>query len=270
MRTEEEDKISGLANATARLTFTSSAIGSLKNASATATGFFWRSKESVYLITNWHNVTGLRADTLACNGSFKPSDVLIETYVRTTDGTENLGIKEPLFENTIPCWREYPENSKKMDVVALEIRQTSTPAAAFFCVNDVEFDKKFIPLIGDGCFVSGFPEGISGPSSTPIWKRASIASHPHLNHDEQPVFLIDTIGNKGLSGSPVFIVDTVARIVGKDKLSTTVNFGPIVSFLGVYAGRLSDKGIGSQLGRVWKRELIDEIIANKNEPSNPH
>jgi hypothetical protein len=36
---------------------------------------------------------------------------------------------------------------------------------------------------------------------------------------------------------------------------------PVIRFIGVYSGRLGgDDEFAAQLGRVWKRQLIDEVI----------
>jgi hypothetical protein len=38
-------------------------------------------------------------------------------------------------------------------------------------------------------------------------------------------------------------------------------------FLGVYSGRLGEDEFKAQLGIVWKKEVIEEIITGKNVPS---
>jgi hypothetical protein len=62
-----------------------------------------------------------------------------------------------------------------------------------------------------------------------------------------------------MSGSPV--------IAGHDgfygkggKITDGAIFGTVESFLGIYSGRFGRDELGAQLGRVWKKSVIEEII----------
>ena len=46
------------------------------------TGFLWKHDDAVYLVTNWHNLAGLRSDTLEEMGAFCPNMLELSFYLR--------------------------------------------------------------------------------------------------------------------------------------------------------------------------------------------
>ena len=232
-------------------------------------GCLWYHNNKTYLITNWHNVTGNHPETGENIGGFCPNKFFIRfKYLipKEEKGMNNImeAIREiDLFdENLNPNWIEHSAG-KQVDIVAIPLNLELQEGVIIKHINDQDYVDDWFPEVGDDCFIIGYPEGISGPWNTPIWKRGSVASLPLLDYDEKPVFLLDTIGNSGLSGSPV--IGNGNGIFEKDNTKTiTANsiIGSWKNFVGIYAGRLSETGIGSQLGRVWKSHLIDEIMNN--------
>jgi len=230
------------------------------------TGFLWNSTNETFLVTNWHNVTGLNSVNHRPNGTFCPTSLTLEFRVclLKTNGQDLLTLRRREIrlydEKGNPIWREHQLRSS-IDLVVLHIPNALIGHGSIFCLNAVEFENRWQPEIGAECFVVGFPEGLSGPLYSPIWKRGSIASEPAHNHGTEPVFLIDTLGNEGLSGSPVigessgvFTPDPTGKMTGDSIL------GRWRRFIGVYSGRTSKEGVGFQLGRVWKPKLLDEIF----------
>lgn len=231
------------------------------------TGFLWRYKTQSYAVTNWHNVTGLHPETKKPIGTFTPNMLEMKYWIselsdnkHEIDHVQN-SILSQMFNGKLPIWLEHPLHSH-VDLVCIPIKLTYSSGHREQCLNDTVLDKNYTPSVGDDCFITGFPEGMHGPFNTPIWKRASIATEPDLNYGEQPLLLVDTIGNSGLSGSPVMSMGR--EFHPPDAKGMVHRLGPWKAFLGVYAGRMSDKGIGSQLGRVWKKHLIDEICQNRD------
>ncbi len=101
--------------------------------------------------------------------------------------------------------------------------------------------------------VIGFPLGLAAAGKLPIWKTGHVASDIDINYDGKPIFLIDATTKPGMSGSPV-----VALVKGLRRTSTGWNLGggEFIRFLGIYSGRIGD----SEIGRVWKPEVLDEIL----------
>jgi len=102
----------------------------------------------------------------------------------------------------------------------------------------------------DECFIIGFPEGIEAPGLAPIFKRGTLASDMQSGATANNPYLIDTLGNRGLSGAPVIGKGTGILNPGGDRNVTLQSkIGTWLNFCGVYTGRMSDHGVGSQLGR---------------------
>ena len=233
---------------------------------STATGFFWRSGDQFYLVTNWHNVTGLNAENLEPIGTFYPSH--LDLAFRVCVGNESTGvhlvlrtIRCSLYDgNGQPNWIEHLSR-RDVDLVAIQFNIQELGTGTVFPLNDCKFANDWKPDVGADAFVVGFPEGFSGPLRTPIWKRASIASEPNFSIDEFPFLVVDTIGNQGLSGSPVLARASGIRIPnGSNEITDETVIGTWENLIGVYAGRMDKAGIGSQLGRVWKVDLIDDLL----------
>lgn len=234
---------------------------------AVSSGFLWKHYDHIYVLTNWHCLSGRHAKTLLPLGSFFPNRILVECklHVPVSDQPDLGILRRFSYEVQIEdesgnrLWIEHPRGHA-VDIAAFLLPVVVTGGSRFFCLNEVDYEGRWRPTVATDAFIVGFPEGASSTNVTPIWKRASIASEPDLGHDGDQVILIDTIGNKGLSGSPVVAF-------GSGMFSPTGSFssdsviGTWKRFIGIYAGRLGEEGIWSQLGRVWKAELLDELFA---------
>ena len=237
------------------------------------TGFIWKFQNEYFLFSNWHNFTGINPDTGKPLGTFTPSMLEISYWVRGPtfeDGTARHSIRSSefsLYANDIPIWTEHP-SGRDIDLAALRLIFIPEENINLIALNDVTSVSDLVLNVGLECFIVGFPEGIPGPQGTPIWKRASIATEPELDANEKPQFLVDSIGNSGLSGSPVVATGKGTKNVQSDTVFVSGVWSEII---GVYSGRMSPDGVGSQLGRVWKRHLLDEVCANLAMcPPNPH
>ncbi len=118
---------------------------------------------------------------------------------------------------------------------------------------------------GDDLFVLGYPKGIADFSAAPIWKRATVASDPNVGWNRQPKFLIDCASREGMSGAPVIAYHKNGRI--HFGTSSVASAGPAALLHGIYVGRIVDNEVSkedrffeAQIGTVWKRLVIDEII----------
>jgi hypothetical protein len=242
-----------------------------------ATGFFWRHGQTVYLVTNWHVVTGKDIFT----GKFMkhgwcPSSLLVHfvTHERPTlPITPAPGIPNKQFsirQVEMPLHHEYDQPlwiqhqncfDWNIDIAILPlIPDASGDNLNIVCVNDSRFDRMF-HLVGSDVLVIGHPlssEGGHYPLTFPVWKRGSIASEPLLPWNMRPAFLVDVRTSEGMSGSPV-----IRRTYGPATMAdlTIADRNVVCSeFMGVYSGRLYDDERNANIGLVWYRNLIDEII----------
>lgn len=248
--------------------------------SATGSGFFWRRDGGIlsrrkgwFLITNWHNVTGLNADTGKGMSDFIPNRLCVTARcaVRREGAitvVQAFNAEFDLYDGEMPRWIEHPLG-RAVDCVAVPIDVSVFENFSQKALNDYDFQADLLPLVGMECFVVGYPLGLKGRVSTPIWKRGSIATEPELDHDKLPLVLIDTATRQGMSGSPVIIRHHGVHSPTGDIADDTV-FGTVENILGIYSGRIGDDDLGGQLGRVWKMRVIDEIFQSGNRGVHPN
>ncbi|WP_188526311.1 trypsin-like peptidase domain-containing protein [Sinisalibacter lacisalsi] len=236
---------------------------------ASATGFFWRVDERIFLISNRHVVTGRNETGVMLENAFDPLFLDVHFYSkngRSTDGytsVEFKSIRVNLWKNGEPDWIEHQDH-RNFDVVAIDLGENLD----VFAVNDKEQDDRIWAEAGSDCFIVGFPQALRGPAQTPIWKRASIATEPTLDFNETPVFLCDSATREGMSGAPVF-VKALGNFGREGEGPHSGFFGFWTKFIGVYAGRNGNDQTGFQLGRVWRSEVVSQMIENPKRPTAP-
>jgi len=225
---------------------------------ATGTCFFWEANGRVYLVTNWHNITGRNSisgehlsKTLA-----EPDSIRFNHWPERKL-TARREVEIDLYDKNGPCWLVHPVHGKLVDVVCLPL--PFGEEANVFPINKLPTAPLDLKVAQD-VFVLGFPMGI-GVERLPIWKRASVASEPSIDVEYVPKLYIDTAGAHGMSGAPVIALNKfyLAPLGG-----TVFDMGRSTSFVGVYSGRVgSGDTLAAQLGIVWKSAVIDEIIAGQ-------
>lgn len=224
------------------------------------TATFYESNGKPVLVTNWHNVTGVRAD------NFKPlhSKGLLPNIVRihykqwadlAKTVLRSAYVDLPLYKENQPVWLEHPQRSA-VDVVVIPLDGASFHDFANRCVNTIDQESGLDVYVGMDCFLLGFPEGLIGPANTPIWKRGSIAREPY----QSVPYLVDSVTRKGMSGAPVIAQHSGFFGQSGDRLSGNEIIGTVERFVGIYSGRLGDDALGFQLGVAWRAGVIKEIL----------
>ncbi|MDF4518534.1 trypsin-like peptidase domain-containing protein [Vibrio parahaemolyticus] len=225
---------------------------------STATAFVLRFRESNYLITNWHVVSGRDADTEEC---------LDKKYLAIPNKLKVLFHKKgklgewvekdiPLLdENEEPLWLEHP-HSNLVDIVAIPIE--SNKDIELFPIDFNLKDTDMMPFPALPVSIIGFPLGLFTGTRWPIWKTGHIASDHDIDYEEnKPAFLIDATTRSGMSGSPVVMrADSFQTQNGNYSIAA----GMQTRLLGGYAGRIHGE---SEIGRVWRPFLIQEIVEQK-------
>lgn len=237
---------------------------------ATGTGFIYKHEDVFYLITNGHNITGINPESgqrLSKVHSGFPTK--ITTAVRYIPQDEKR-MAHRYFDINLydendqyPLWYVHPEHSYKVDVVAIPICSTNEVPENYklFPINEHPFEESS-PNVADDAFIIGFPLDIVGNHELPIWKRATIATEIAINLDGLPKLLVDTATRSGMSGSPVIYQRGGYHQYKPDRSKDF--FGTLCDFLGVYSGRIgAEDNLQAQLGIVWKKHVIDEILQAK-------
>jgi hypothetical protein len=233
-----------------------------------ATGFIWEQSGQTYLITNWHVVAARDAFTgenLSSHGGW-PNRIRALFNLRGAQIEKEERIFNIRDENGRPLWLVHPVRGRRVDVVAIPCDPDNDPTFSLHPITKYIAQQLTIRIAMD-VFVLGYPFGPE-PPGYPVWKRGSMASEPDLAQIGTGYYLIDTASLPGMSGSPVI-----------RRIWTMVNVGEIVipaptplrtEFLGVYSGRrkLKNSEQDSQLGLVWPRSCIEEIIWGNKRDEN--
>ena len=230
------------------------------------TGFIWRYSDAVFLVTVLHNLTGKNVFTGECD--FTPQLIQAEVPMRMGKSGQGIGSYEfrPVTDEGEKRWGQVADN---IDVAAIKLIQKGDWGYSLMtCLNDYAFQENLFVEPGSDCIVAGYPESFQFTAKTPLFKRASIASQPELDYRDLPYFLVDTLGNKGMSGSPVYARHSGLLLTDPPEEKNRGHIGVYERFLGIYSGREGHEGLGFQLGRVTKTHAVEQavLLANASEP----
>lgn len=224
---------------------------------SSGTGFVVSSQTGYLLITNRHNVTGRRQDNgrpMSPTGGV-PDRLCIWHNVRGQIGNWTPQIY-PLYDGDgVPLWREHPALGAEADFVALPIEVQNDIVC--YELSTAQPEQQLLIQPSDPVSIIGFPFGKSAGGLFGIWVAGFMASEPDVNYQNLPLFLVDCRARPGQSGSPVIAL----RKGNVSFKSGDVHMGQVscVEMLGIYSGRISEE---SDLGIVWKREAIDELVSS--------
>lgn len=245
-----------------------------------ATSFFYRRDERwIYLVTNWHVVTGRDpiSPGFSKSGAI-PTALRLKLHKKVAKGHIRLSQKVQLDvsindeSGNAPEWMEHPKHKYMVDLAVIKIRNDDDFNANVECGYLAEyqnFQEDFSPSVMDDVFVVGYPWGLTGGDLVlPLYKRGSVASEPLVDYQGLPRFLIDCRTASAMSGSPVLCAHS-GIWAPNGKFASDSVIGTVENFAGVYSGRLKmqdpaeDMKVAdriSEIGVVWKRKALDEIV----------
>ncbi|TGS15995.1 serine protease [Mesorhizobium sp. M2E.F.Ca.ET.209.01.1.1] len=242
------------------------------------TSFFYkRDARWLYLVTNWHVVTGRSpfAPKFSQTGAVP---VKLRLRLHRNIGPDSFRLSQKI-EHTIsindsegekPLWLEHPSHQYKVDIAVIRIPNDDnlTNLATFsFLDEEKDLQTDYQPEPMADAFVLGYPWGLSsGDGVLPLYKRGSVASDPRVDYSQLPRFLIDCRTAGGMSGAPV-LVSRSGVWAPNGILDDSTVFGTVTNFVGVYSGRLETNMANSaaqdaisELGIVWKKAALDQIV----------
>ena len=221
-----------------------------------ATGCVVQDAGALWLVTNWHVVSGRRTDNgqpLSQQTGATPDRLRVAHNVNGQVAWVEREY-ELLSPDGEPRWVEHPVFRRRVDVAALRI--SPEPGLKFYPYELNEEGDQLAAGMGEGLSIIGFPFGRTGGGRLAIWVKGWVATEPGVDFDELPCFLVDSRTRQGQSGSPViaYVGGGAARM---ESGSTNFYNGPITRFMGIYSGRIS---VESDLGVVWKRTAVAQVI----------
>ncbi|MFG1784022.1 trypsin-like peptidase domain-containing protein [Rhodococcus oryzae] len=222
------------------------------NVGATGTGFTARHRDQLYLITNYHNVSGRNPRTNEFHSSKGEPDAIRVSFPALgrsfgfDDATTPIEpVVEQLYEEGLPRWLEHG-SILSADVVALPI--SPPPGTEVLSYRLDEPEEKLSMAPADRVSVVGFPYGHS-VQGLAIWTQGSIASEPMSSAGSMAQysrFLVDARTRTGQSGSPVIAFRNAGEPVTRIKDGRrSVDWArePISELLGIYCGRVVDQSM---------------------------
>jgi hypothetical protein len=229
-----------------------------------ATGFLMPKGGRMYLVSNWHVLSGLDANSLTPmdkrNGAIP--DRIVVHYRNPSSAGFTAPFEITLHDKTFrPFWLEHPLG-RKVDLACIEVPIPTTSNQIFPTTGNSR--KPLKKSIMSTCFIVGYPFGTLNVHDFPVWKSGTIASEPDFGHTGPSNLLVDATTSSGMSGSPVYMVST-GNIVYEDSTSF-MPIGPnshATEFLGVYSGRVGSSLDSSflDLGIVWRVFLVQELLS---------
>jgi hypothetical protein len=225
------------------------------------TAFTWRDRESHFLITNWHNVSGRDPNTNKHLSKTAAEPNMLHAFFNSKD--KNLGdkhlIKMQIRNEYEVFWYVHPALKRKVDLVAIPLVGAIVSTIEFYPLNKMG-STDLLVKIGMDVFILGYPFGRG--NGLPVWKRGSIASEPDLVPIVDNYLLVDTASRPGMSGSPVILRSVGTHLTQGNNF--VVSGDTANKLIGVYSGRLHTQDpLDAQIGMVWPVVYIEEIIAGR-------
>ena len=164
-----------------------------------ASGFFFRRGDRIFLISNRH----VFADAQSAH---HPDRIEIGVHTDLQDLTRHAVISLPLYHEGLAQWRETSDSGGAVDIAAMEIPAGSLPAdAALQAFEDTHLEARDEQVaVGDALTIAGFPLGFQDTVyHLAVARSAAIASAYGVRFQGQGYFLTDARTHRGSSGSPV-------------------------------------------------------------------
>jgi hypothetical protein len=230
---------------------------------AQASGFLWRHDGQIFLVSNWHVLSGrnpLTGQPLDTRNGACPNRIELGLNLRGSDGAPQPAMAQAsIVRDGGNLWLQHPQHGQDVDVAVL-VLPSEYQHRALLALNDLPETSNMAVYVGQDVFVLGYPldPGLSG--GLPIWKRGSIANEPNHRPAGLQRLLIDSATREGMSGAPV-IVRSVGNYLATDRdftMWSTISSRRIGIYSGRYGTDLQDQ---AQLGIVWDIDLVDEVCA---------
>jgi hypothetical protein len=165
----------------------------------TASGFFFRRDEALFLVTSRHVLFDEPS-------SHRPDRVSCSLHTDHTDLTRVVTLSLPLYSQGLGAWRQGEDSGGPVDIAALRIDASVLPAPASFAWfdrTDLPRDAEEIEL-GTAVLIIGFPLGFHDTQHhLPIARQGAVASAFGVRFQGQGYFLTDARTHRGMSGAPV-------------------------------------------------------------------
>jgi hypothetical protein len=239
------------------------------------TGFFFASTtpsneiETVFLVTNYHVITGHAPPSRSRNGDH----IRLILHRNQDDLRDVQAVDLPLYdERDQPLWIT-SDRTPNADVVLVPLPRQAYERIRLLVFTEAHTRGDIRIRPSSGATLLGYPFGFYDTTHyLPVWKTGHIASEPDVDFEGRPVFLVDVSAFPGMSGSPVLVVANgiyeaqdgsmrtghVLKLLGIfSSMPVVRQTRPSIDPLDAQSSRTVDTSL--QLGYVWKASVIAEL-----------
>jgi hypothetical protein len=219
------------------------------------TGFIVMSHFGPLLVTSRHLVTGRNQETkrILSTSGLTPDRIKIAHNRRDELGEWVIKEEQLYDEHQRPRWAEHPTLLSRANIVALPLTDVFDVEFFPYALDDI--GPELVIRLTDPINIIGFPFGLRGGISFPVWANGMVATEPAVDHFDLPTFLVDCRSRPGQAGAAVVAHsngDSVVKSGGEYK-----DFqGPVTRLLGLFGGRVNKQ---SDLGIVWRISAVKEL-----------
>jgi S1-C subfamily serine protease len=220
-----------------------------------ATGFFFRRGERLYLVSSRH----VFFDEAA---GHRPDRMEIELHTDAHNVAKTVGLSMLLYQGGRANWVQGGDSAGDVDVAVLKLHRDALPAditLAAFTPENLPGDDEPIP-IGHPVLIPGFPLGFHDQVlHLPVVRQGTVASPFGWRFQGAGCFLTDARTHRGISGAPVVVSAPGRRPV------------PWL-LLGIHSSRLdmgnrdlnSDESLG--LNSAWYADILMTLTEPQAAP----
>lgn len=228
-----------------------------------ASGFFFRRGERLFLVSNRHVFVDAESGHL-------PDRIEFGLHVDSLNLTQHIVVSLPLYEKGLSQWRDATDSGGAVDVAALEIPPGSLPFNAVlqaFDESHLEQPEEEITL-GDALTIVGYPLGFYDTvHHLAVARSASVASAYGIRFQRQGCFLTDARTHRGSSGAPV----VRRRMLPEGSNASALSW----HLMGVHSTRMDmrsrdqqqDESLG--LNCAWYADILLTLTGNAVAPAVP-
>ena len=247
----------------------------------TGTGFFCSYKDKIYVITNYHVLSGLNPFTgeiLHPSGAVPGKIEFDFDIIRDLPNDRKQHIPHRYSINLYNAederlWLEHPQFGNNCDVVAFELNEELKSQIPEGCrIGSIEIEKEleYGATIGimDSVFITGFPMMKSQTySKFPIYKAGKIASELQ-DVQNGANYYVDSKTKPGMSGSPIIQKEEPELVKNGNQYQFRKDK---INFIGIYSGRaeIRKDEYQAELGIVWPyKEYLIPILEENTTTNN--
>ncbi|WKB53888.1 S1 family peptidase [Eleftheria terrae] len=170
-----------------------------QQSSSSASGFFFKRDDRLYLVTSRHVLADAKS-------GHHPDRLELDLHTDAVDLTQVTTFSILLYRDGQSIWRQAQDTGGEVDVAVIELDQRALPQhAVLHCFTPAHLLGTLSSIeVGTPLLVVGFPLGFHDTlHRLPVVRLACVASSFGVRFQGQGYFLTDARTHRGTSGAPV-------------------------------------------------------------------